>query len=139
MHVDDGLVVSNSPKALEELRLRLTSHLEVKWKMSVDQIVGINIHQLAQKVFLEQHLLATQFVNTYHRCAIHQNTSLPDSPLTTSIPPPIDSTRFCSVLGSLRYLAAGTRPDIAFTVNLLARHSNSPSEPHWEALDHLVG
>jgi hypothetical protein len=29
------------------------------------------------------------------------------------------------------YLANNTRPDIAFAVNLLARHSTSPTRRHW--------
>jgi hypothetical protein len=31
----------------------------------------------------------------------------------------------------LMYLANNTRPDIAFAVNLLARHSTSPTRRHW--------
>jgi len=29
------------------------------------------------------------------------------------------------------YLANNTRPDIAFAVNLLARHSAAPTKCHW--------
>ncbi|KAI7934323.1 hypothetical protein MJO28_017169 [Puccinia striiformis f. sp. tritici] len=59
MHVDDGLVVSNSESAMEELRDALQKQLEVKWKTHVDQIVGINVHEKLNTIFLEQHLLAT--------------------------------------------------------------------------------
>jgi hypothetical protein len=37
------------------------------------------------------------------------------------------------------YLACGTRPNISYAVNLLARFSQNPSEEHWYALNHLVG
>ncbi|PLW50849.1 hypothetical protein PCASD_01135 [Puccinia coronata f. sp. avenae] len=139
MHVDDGLVVSNSAAALEDLRSNLTQHLEVKWKTTVDQIVGLNVHHLDSGIHLEQHLLSNQVVNTYHRRAIHQNTPLPDSSLVTSTSAPVDTTSFWSVLGLLMYLACGTRPNISYAVNLLARFSQNPSEEHWYALDHLVG
>ncbi|KAI7944398.1 hypothetical protein MJO28_010093 [Puccinia striiformis f. sp. tritici] len=139
MHVDDGLVVSNSTSAMETLRAALQDHLEVKWKTTVDQIVGINIHEHSSKILLEQHLLASQVATDYQRRTIHQNTTLPDTQLVTSTEEPIDATAFRSVLGSLMYLACGTRPDISYAVNMLARYSSRPSIQHWEALDHLVG
>jgi hypothetical protein len=139
MHVDDGLVVSNSPSALSDLRAKLTEHLDVKWKMSVDQIVGINLHQLAGKIHLKQNLLANQVVSTYKRRAVHQNTTLPDQPLITSNSDPVDASAFRFVLGSLMYLACGTRPDLSYAVNMLARFSQQPSSEHWSALDHLIG
>jgi hypothetical protein len=38
---------------------------------------------------------------------------------------------YLSVIGALMYLANCTRPDIAFAVNLLARHSADPTRRHW--------
>ena len=41
---------------------------------------------------------------------------------------------FRAALGSLMYLAMGSRPDIAFVVSTLAKFTENPSLPHWEAL-----
>ncbi|XP_075515737.1 secreted RxLR effector protein 161-like [Primulina tabacum] len=38
---------------------------------------------------------------------------------------------YLSAIGALSYLANCTRPDIAFSVNLLARYSSSPTRRHW--------
>ena len=38
---------------------------------------------------------------------------------------------YLSLTGALMYLANSTRPDIAFTINLLARHSAAPTKRHW--------
>ena len=37
---------------------------------------------------------------------------------------------YLSAIGALIYLANNTRPDITFSVNLLARYSSSPTKRH---------
>ncbi|PLW33813.1 hypothetical protein PCANC_21904 [Puccinia coronata f. sp. avenae] len=143
MHVDDGLVFSNSPSALEELCGNLTQHLEVKWRplaISLQDVVVLNVHHHSSGVHLKQHLLATQVVSAYHSRTVHHNTPLPDAPLVSFTSKPVETSDiFLSVLGLLMYLACGTRPDLSFAVNLLAQFSNNPSEDHWKALDNLIG
>jgi len=36
------------------------------------------------------------------------------------------------------YLANATRPDIAFSVNLLARYSSSPTRRYWNGIKHIL-
>ena len=40
-----------------------------------------------------------------------------------------------SAIGALMYL---TRPDIAFSVNLLARYSSTPTKMHWNGIKHVL-
>ncbi|MBW0475028.1 hypothetical protein O181_014743 [Austropuccinia psidii MF-1] len=42
-------------------------------------------------------------------------------------------------LGSLAYLVSGSRPDLAFAVNYISRHSMKPEAKHWLLLDLVVG
>ena len=42
-----------------------------------------------------------------------------------------DQRIYRSLVGSLLYLAKQKRPDIMFTVNVLSRHMNAPTNPHW--------
>ncbi|GLT35869.1 hypothetical protein SLA2020_102850 [Shorea laevis] len=44
---------------------------------------------------------------------------------------------YLSAIGALMYLANNTRPDIAFSVNLLARYSSAPTRRHWNGIKHL--
>ena len=44
---------------------------------------------------------------------------------------------YLSAIGALMYLANNTRPDIAFSVNLLARYINAPTKRHWDGIKHL--
>ena len=44
---------------------------------------------------------------------------------------------YLNAIGALMYLENNTRPDIAFSVNLLTRYSNAPTERHWNGIKHL--
>ncbi|KAK4397363.1 Secreted RxLR effector protein [Sesamum angolense] len=41
-------------------------------------------------------------------------------------------------IGALMYLANNTRPDITFSVNLLARYSSTPTKRHWNGVKHIL-
>jgi hypothetical protein len=45
---------------------------------------------------------------------------------------------YLSAIGALMYLANSTRPDIAFAVNLLARHSAAPTKRHWTGVKQIL-
>ena len=45
---------------------------------------------------------------------------------------------YLSAIGALMYLANYTRPDIAFSVNLLARYNLAPTKRHWNEIKHIL-
>ncbi|KAM2241115.1 hypothetical protein ACFXTI_010443 [Malus domestica] len=45
---------------------------------------------------------------------------------------------YLSVIGALLYLAQCTRPDIAFSVNLLARYNSTPTICHWKGVKNIL-
>ena len=45
---------------------------------------------------------------------------------------------YLSAIAALMYLANNTPHDIAFSVNLLARHSSAPTRRHWNDIKHLL-
>ena len=49
----------------------------------------------------------------------------------------MQSKPYAQLLGSLMYLAIATRPDIAYTVGVLARFTSNPGKAHQRALQHL--
>jgi hypothetical protein len=44
---------------------------------------------------------------------------------------------YLSAIGALMYLANNTRPDIAFSINVLARYSSDPTRRHWNGIKHV--
>ena len=45
---------------------------------------------------------------------------------------------YLSAIGALMYLANYTRPDIAFSANLLARYSSALTKRHWNGIKHIL-
>jgi hypothetical protein len=45
---------------------------------------------------------------------------------------------YLSVIGALMYLANNTRPNIAFAVNYLTRHSVAPTMHHWNGIKNIL-
>ncbi|KAM2697752.1 hypothetical protein EV1_036845 [Malus domestica] len=45
---------------------------------------------------------------------------------------------YLSAMGALLYLAQCTRPDIAFSVNLLARYNSAPTIRHWKGVKDVL-
>ncbi|KAA3467163.1 Retrovirus-related Pol polyprotein from transposon TNT 1-94 [Gossypium australe] len=44
---------------------------------------------------------------------------------------------YLNAIGALIYLASHTRPDISFSVNLLARFNSFPTRRHWNRVKHV--
>ncbi|KAI7951308.1 hypothetical protein MJO28_006992 [Puccinia striiformis f. sp. tritici] len=98
IHVDDGIVTGSSDELLKKLEASLKGILQIKWSNGLDSIVD--------------HWDGIMLTKTPLPPALELITD-PDGIET-------DSTAFLSVVGSLSYLAVGTRPDIAYAVNVLA-------------------
>ena len=56
----------------------------------------------------------------------------------TDSQPTTDKLDYRSVIGQMNYLAATTRPDIAFAVHQCARFCSNPQKPHYEAVKRIA-
>ena len=45
---------------------------------------------------------------------------------------------YLSAISALMYLANCTRPDITFSINLLARYNSAPTKRHWNVIKHIL-
>ena len=45
---------------------------------------------------------------------------------------------YLSAIGALMYLANYTRPDIDFSINLLAKYNSAPTKMHWNGIKHIL-
>jgi len=64
--------------------------------------------------------------------------SIEDCPTTPDEADEMKNIPFHEVLGSLMWLQVAIRPDLAFSVNKLARFSHNLGRAHWNALKHIL-
>ncbi|PLW42058.1 hypothetical protein PCANC_13122 [Puccinia coronata f. sp. avenae] len=136
VHVDDGLFTASSPTLMLQLKKSLNSVLDLKWDESLSSIVGLRVKKDANGFLIDQPMLVDKIINL-NPSAIKTRTLLPSSDLESNPSKEMDR-KYLSRIGCLLYLAQGSRPDISFAVNYLARFSMAPDKSHWSALDHLI-
>jgi hypothetical protein len=110
--------------------------------MRVQQDLEAGIIRLTQRPYWEQVLARYQLDNI-----IPRNTPLPVgllldnemSPKTDSEKKEMKDKPYRSLLGSVMWGQLATRPDLSFSVSLLARFQSNPGLSHWSALLHVIG
>ncbi|MBW0571003.1 hypothetical protein O181_110718 [Austropuccinia psidii MF-1] len=132
---------SNLPMEIEKFHYVLCDNFEIKWSNAMKWIVVLECAFSKGKVAISQSRLTNDILDAYLRKIFQHDCPLMPIPTTTSNDQEVvmDATPFRSVVGSLAYLVSESRPDLAFTVNYLARHSIAPTETHWTILDHFLG
>ena len=63
--------------------------------------------------------------------------STAESPKTDEEKAEMVDISYINAVGSLMFLAIMTRPDIAYTVGVLAHFNSNPGMPHWKAVKHV--
>ncbi|MBW0488631.1 hypothetical protein O181_028346 [Austropuccinia psidii MF-1] len=141
IHVDNGVVTLNSPNVILDFKMAIVSQFNIKWSNQLEKIVGLECVFGKGEVAITQWQWTDSILEAYPRQVVTHDLPLPVLPVGGSTPnmSPLDATPFQSVIGSLAYLVSGSRPDLTFAVNYLARHSMGPTQAHWDLLDHVVG
>lgn len=151
VHVDDMLSVASSREENERFKQQLQS----KWKISdlgdIHFALGIAVERdrATHTVFLSQTALIDRIISQFRQKDSHPVSTPMDSAVKLRRPDPrtplpadqaqyLTSVPYQSLVGSLMYLAIGTRPDIAYAVNRLAGFLNCYRAEHWHAACRVV-
>ena len=148
VYVDD-LNIIGTPNELKEACAYLKSEFEMKDLGETRLCIGLQIDHLSQGVLIHQSAYVEKVLKQFY-----MDKSFPLS--TPMVVRSLDVTKdpfrpkedneellgpevpYLSAIGALMYLANCTGPDIAFAVNLLARHSSAPTKRHWNGVKHLL-
>nr|GAT42892.1 polyprotein [Mycena chlorophos] len=149
IHVDDPISLGDNLDALLELERRLDEAFPLKVNGDATHYLGTSIHQdrAAGTISLGQ----TSYIHDVVALADQQTAHSAPSPM---VPGARIGREFCpssdekkdamrnvpyrAVVGSLLWIANGTRPDIAYAVGVLSQFLSNPGRVHWEAAKRVV-
>lgn len=140
IHVDDGLIVGENLSDIETVIKYLGKQFEIK-EMDVDCFLGIEILQRKDgSIFIHQSTYANKVLCRFDMENCHGVTTPVDPNQTMYNYEESDTSTYPyrELIGSLMYLAVGTRPDIAYAVGIASRFLEKPSVVHERAAKRIL-
>lgn len=144
--VDDLLVATNSIALREKLSKDLSAQFKMRDMGPVSHILGMEVKRdrpnkilyLSQSKYTKE--IIERFPTTGSRSVttptdpnIHLHTDQCPEP-DTSESREMSKIPYLAAVGSLIYLAIGTRPDISYAVSSVSRFGKNPGMIHWQAV-----
>uniref|UniRef100_A0A2N9I3B6 Uncharacterized protein n=1 Tax=Fagus sylvatica TaxID=28930 RepID=A0A2N9I3B6_FAGSY len=133
IYVDDIMITSSQPSAIDDLLISLTHDFTVKDLGPLNFFLGVEVLSTPHDILLsQQRYIMDLLIRTKMNEAKPITTPMAS---TTSLSafegePFPDHTLYRSTVGALQYLGL-TRPDIAFPVNKLSQFMQKPTLHHW--------
>jgi len=131
VYVDDILIAATSKEKGEDIKLRLAKNLEIKDLGKANYCLGIQFKTEKGRISLNQRKYTEDTLKKYNmiNCKtistpLDQNLKLMPAEDKIEVP-------YRELIGSLMYLAVGTRPDIAHATNYLSQFNETYGTEHW--------
>ena len=142
LFVDDGLVASNNLETLKLIIRRLSETFKITVEDS-NVFVGLQIERDRERKKLMIHQSAyTRKILRKFGMADAKTVSVPADPHAALSPDEENDGKTSNVpyreaVGSLVFLAAVSRPDIAFSVNSVSKYLEKHNDTHWRAVKRI--
>ena len=146
LYVDDGACCTNDEGLYQtflkdlQAKYELSDSGDLKWHLGINVIQDLKAGTISfdQKAYIESVLKRFNMED----CS-DKRTPLPPRTYLTSedcpaVPNKEDVKVYQQLVGSLMYVACGTRPDIAFAVNSCAQFMSNPGPSHFKAAKHVL-
>ena len=131
--VDDIIVASRSLTVISDVKkaLEATFHMEDSGRLH--WFLDLRVRREEGKVTVDQKRYIETMLERFQmdQCKPSRTPVDLNLKLQTAHNGDVDQRIYRSLVGSLLYLAKQMRPDIMFTVNILSRHMNAPTNQHW--------
>lgn len=141
IYVDDIIIFWKDTKLRDKLKASLSSAFMMKDMGQATDCVGLHITYEDGKISLDQSKYIQEILKRFNMINYKpsKTPSDPNQKLSASMCASNEEERhelqdvpYQEVVGSLLYLAQGTRPDIAFAVNDVSRFNSNFGKSHWQ-------
>lgn len=149
IHVDDCTMAGTSQPLIDDYRERFNRRYSLTNLGPINWLLGIEVvrNRTARTIALSQQNYIAAMLERF-QLSDAQAMLIPMDPNISfsreqcpSNPQEVARMRrmpYRELIGSLMYLAVGTRPDIAFAVSTLSQFLENPGEVHWEAARRIL-
>jgi hypothetical protein len=141
LYVDDILVAGTDERKIEEIKHEFTTRYEMKDLGELNYYLGMKVTRTAEYVKLDQHRYCLDILAKYDyllQGMENKNYSTPmerdlklrkfeSESMTDRQTDYAEQFPYQNIVGALLYLSINTRPDISYSVGVLARFSKSPT------------
>lgn len=146
LYVDDMLIVGTS-EAISVFKLKVMQKFQAKDLGEASEILSMRIQKQADgSLTLDQTAYIEEILETFGASSV-KGASTPLDPSIkhhkvtdaewSNIKEKSSEIPYRQAIGSLLYVACGTRPDIAFSSTYMSQFNERPSEQHWRSIKHL--
>ena len=140
VYVDDLIICGPDSNKIAEFKQQMSRTFSMSDLGLLSYYLGMEVKQKPGEILLCQKAYATKIIeqcgmtgcNAVDTPLEQNNKLLPGRPDMAR-----DTTKFRSIVGSLRYLV-NTRPDIAYSVGMVSRFMKSPTTEHWAAIKCII-
>ena len=127
----DDILLFGSEKDNYKFYKKLAAQFAVKLIGDPARVVGLEVIRYPGTTILHQRLYAEDILKRFgmQHC---KPVGSPVSDIDPNSPPLSKDKPYMNLVGSIMFLMVGTRPDLAFAVNILSRALHAPTESHWD-------
>lgn len=142
LYVDDLLIFGTDMNVIESTKALLKNNFDMKDMGKANVILGMFVTKLKDGIFLDQSHHVEKILKKFNYFDCTPVSTLLD-PHVHLLPAEnsddvINQIEYARIIGSLRYAADTSRPDIAHAVGVLSKFTHKPTYAHWFALSHFM-
>ena len=141
VYVDDLILITDAMEVMLETKGLLSKHFKMKDMNQLHYCLGVNIVHRQNCVWLHQQQYITQMLRKFGLEDANTVSTPADCNVKLvkddHVSKPTDPVEYQSMVGSLLYIAMGTRPDIAQAVGAVSKFCSNPTEAHKTAVKRI--